>query len=247
MLSQALGEAAGQLAAVEKRRLLSRLLARLAHEVRNPLSSLDIHVQLLQEDLTQLEPAVRERVAGRIDIVRGELKRLEEIVEDFLRLAGPSSLSLAPVDPAALCEHLRALVGPEAEARLVDLQWFVEPGLPALQADGRQLTQAVLNLVINALQAVEHHGRVEVRVHREPGEFISFEVGDTGPGVPEENRAAIYDPIFTTKSDGTGLGLWIAQQIVQAHGGRIQVGRAELGGALFRIRLPTAQEAASHG
>jgi two-component system sensor histidine kinase HydH len=89
LISKALGQDATQLAVAEKRTLLSRLLARMAHEVRNPLSSLDIHVQLLQEDLAQLDSAVREKVTGRLDVIRGELQRLDRIVEDFLRLTGP--------------------------------------------------------------------------------------------------------------------------------------------------------------
>lgn len=247
ILSQALGPDAAQLASEEKRLLLSRLLARLAHEVRNPLSSLDIHVQLLQEDLAPLDAAVREKTAGRLDIIRRELSRLETTVEHFLRLAGPASLDLKPVELPQVCEHIGNLMQPEAEQRNIALTCVAEPGLPRVTADEGQLTQALLNLVVNALQAVDHDGRVEVRIRRRAESLVTIEIGDTGPGVPARNRTAIFDPFFTTKRDGTGLGLWIAEQIVVAHGGTIQVTDAPGGGALFAIDLPVRPATSADG
>ena len=238
ILSDALGQDVAQLASEEKRLLLSRLLARLAHEVRNPLSALDIHVQLLQEDLAQLDPQVRDRTGHRLEIIRGELSRLESIVEHFLRLTGPSSLELESVDLAKICEHVCRLVAPEAATRNIQLTMHLEDGLPPVMADAGQLTQALLNLVINALQAVEGGGRVTIRAGKTAGHGVTIEVGDSGPGLPEENRAAIFDPFYTTKKDGTGLGLWIAQQIVMAHKGTLQAANAPSGGALFTIQLP---------
>ena len=247
ILSQALGQDAAQLASAEKRLLLSRLLARLAHEVRNPLSSLDIHVQLLQEDLAQLDPPTRQRMGGRLDIIRGELSRLESIVEHFLKLAGPSSLTLEAVALPEVCGDVCQLMLPEAEARAIRLVAQAEAGMPPALADAGQLTQALLNLVINALQAVERGGLVELRAHRGPDDSIQIEVHDDGPGIPVENRTAIFDPFYTTKKEGTGLGLWIAQQIVVAHGGTLQVGDAPTGGALFTIQLPLRKPPSSDG
>ena len=246
ILSQALGQDAAQLAPEEKRLLLSRLLARLAHEVRNPLSSLDVHVQLLQEDLEQFDAGQRARAAGRLEIIRGELHRLESTVEHFLKLAGPASLDLEPVNLRQICEHVYRLVSPEANEHKINLALQAEEGLPVLQADGGQLTQAVLNLLLNALQAVKPGGRVTLRAARAGG-FVSLEVGDDGPGVPEQVRASIFDPFFTTKRNGTGLGLWITQQIVLAHGGKIHVATSPAGGALFVIQLPVPAEGKSHG
>ena len=238
ILSEALGQDVTQLASEEKRLLLSRLLARLAHEVRNPLSALDIHVQLLQEDLAQLDPQVRDRTGGRLEIIRGELSRLESIVEHFLRLTGPSSLELEAVALAEICEHVRRLVAPEAATRNIQLTLQLDAGLPPVMADAGQLTQALLNLVINALQAVEVGGWVALRAGKPADQGVTIEVSDSGPGLPEENRAAIFDPFYTTKKDGTGLGLWIAQQIVTAHKGTLLAANAPSGGALFTIQLP---------
>jgi two-component system sensor histidine kinase HydH len=247
ILSQALGQDAAQLAPEEKRLLLSRLLARLAHEVRNPLSSLDVHVQLLQEDLEQFDGQPRARAAGRLEIIRGELNRLESIVEHFLKLTGPASLDLEPVDLRQICGHVHRLVLPEANEHKINLALEVQEGLPLLQADGGQLTQAVLNLVLNALQAVKAGGQVAIRVAKPEGQMVSIEVSDNGPGVPEEHRASIFDPFFTTKKNGTGLGLWITQQIVLAHGGKIQVSAGAAGGAVFAVQLPVAGQRKPNG
>jgi len=117
ILAKALGHDVNKLAAQEKQLLLTRLLARFAHEVRNPLSSLDIHVQLLEEDLAQAAPALREKTAGRLEIIHGELHRLENIVKHFLSLAGPSALTVRPVELAKVAGHVCELLRPEAETR----------------------------------------------------------------------------------------------------------------------------------
>src|SRR6187401_1643716 len=114
ILANALGQDVNNLAAQEKRLLLSRIVARFAHEVRNPLSSLDIHVQLLEEDLQEATPQVREKTASRFEIIHGELHRLENIVKHFLCLAGPSSLDLHPVQAAKVIDHVCELLRPEA-------------------------------------------------------------------------------------------------------------------------------------
>jgi two-component system sensor histidine kinase HydH len=245
-LAKALGEDVTKLAAEEKQRLLSRLLARLAHEIRNPLSSLDIHVQLLEEDLGHIAPQTKENLSGRLDIIHGELHRLENIVKQFLRLAGPSALDLTTVEISKVVGHVCGLLQPEAAARQIDIVTKVADDLPLLKADADQLIQALLNLVINALQAVGHKGRVELRAQR-VGELLVIEVCDSGPGVPPERLSAIFEPYFTTKPEGSGIGLWIAQQIIIAHGGTIQATNAPTGGAVFTVRLLLAHEEKPNG
>jgi signal transduction histidine kinase len=160
ILAKALGQEASQLAATEKRDLLDRLLARLAHEIRNPLSSLDIHVQLLEEDLASLAPQMRDQMIPRLAIIRGELHRLESVVEHFLRLAGPSALDLEPVDLGKIITHVCELLRPEAAARETSIVFSFEDLGQQIMADPVRLAQALLNVVINALQAVERKGRV---------------------------------------------------------------------------------------
>jgi len=237
MLAKALGQDASPLAAAEKRDLLSRLLGRLAHEVRNPLSSLDVHVQLLEEDLANLAPQMRDQLTPRLAVIRGELHRLESIVGHFLQLASPSALDVELVQVTRIVTHVCELLRPEAAARAIEIGAEFEPGLPDFMADPVRLTQALLNLVINALQAVERKGRIHVNA-RLAGECLALSVSDSGPGISPEKLAAIFDPYFTTKPEGSGLGLWIAQQIVTAHGGTLTVQNGPAGGALFTMALP---------
>src|SRR5688572_11325126 len=134
ILAKALGHDVSKLAAQEKQLLLSRLLARLAHEIRNPLSSLDIHVQLLEEDLAQAAPDLRDRTTGRLEIVRGELRRLENIVKQFLSLAGPSALQPQPVDVGKIVSHVCELLRPEAGSRGIKIFAGVAVELPPVMA-----------------------------------------------------------------------------------------------------------------
>jgi two-component system sensor histidine kinase HydH len=232
-----MGQDVSQLAAAEKRDLLARLLGRLAHEVRNPLSSLDIHVQLLEEDLAALAPQMREQLTPRLAIIHGELHRLEGIVERFLRLAGPAGVDLEPVEISKILTHVCELLRPEAAARGIDISSRTEVSLPPIMADPIRLTQALLNVLINAIQAVERKGRIEVNASVADG-WVCVAVSDNGPGIAPERLALIFDPYFTTKTEGSGLGLWIAQQIVTAHGGSLQAQNRESGGAVLTIRLP---------
>ena len=246
ILAKALGQETGQLAVAEKRDLLERLLARLAHEVRNPLSSLDIHIQLLEEDLGTLAPEMRGRMSPRLEIIRGELHRLESVVDHFLRLAGPSELNIESIDVARVINHVCNLLRPEAAARQILLETQLQADLPRLSADPVRLTQALLNLVINAMQAVERAGRIHVTAEVLEAAIL-IRITDTGPGIPPEKLVSIFDPYFTTKAEGSGLGLWIAQQIVTAHGGSIQAQNCPSGGALFAVALPLQRDFAANG
>jgi two-component system sensor histidine kinase HydH len=240
ILAKALGQDVSKLAAQEKRLLLSRLLARLAHEIRNPLSSLDIHVQLLEEDLAQASAPLRDKTAGRLEIIHGELHRLENIVKHFLSLAGPSAVDLQNVNVGRIVDHVCGLLRPEAKTRQVELSNSIPGDLPAIAADAGQLTQALLNLVINSIQAIKANGRVQVSGGVEPGgATVWIRIQDDGPGIPSGKEQAIFEPFFTTRAEGSGLGLWIVQQIISAHGGTISAATAPEGGAVFLVELPS--------
>ena len=239
MLKEALGRDAAELAAEERQRLLSRLLSQLAHEIRNPLSSLDVHVQLLEEDLLRLAPPVSPEITGRLEIIRSELQRLDGIVRQFLSLASPAPVNLQPLAVADVVQHVTRLLGPAAAERAIALEVSLPEGLPALRADAGQLKQALVNLVLNAIQAIGQRGRVAVTARRDESRgLLAIEITDTGPGVDPARRQAIFEPFFTTKPEGSGLGLWIVQQIALAHGGGIAVANAEGGGARFTLHLP---------
>lgn len=237
IIAHALGQDPSQLAAAEKRDLLARLLGRLAHEIRNPLSSLDVHFQLLEEDLAQTTPECGEKIASRFEIIHGELHRLKSIVNQFLRLAGPSALELEEVNPASVVNHVCELLRPEAALRRIEIQTALRPDVPNCRADSVKLTQALVNLVINAMQAVDKDGTIRVRAGM-AGELLAFEVCDSGPGIPAEQLASIFDPYFTTKNEGHGLGLWIAQQIATAHQGQISARNLPERGAMFTLLIP---------
>jgi signal transduction histidine kinase len=248
ILANALGQDVSKLAAQEKRQLLSRLLARFAHEVRNPLSSLDIHVQLLEEDLQEATAQIRDKTASRFEIIHGELHRLENIVKHFLSLAGPSSLDLHPVEAAKVIGHVCELLRPEAALRGIEICMTLPSSLPVVAADAAQLTQALVNLVINGIQAVERNGCVEVGAGLEQDKrALVIAVRDTGPGIPVDKQSAIFEPFFTTKSEGSGLGLWIVQQVITAHGGVVEASNAPGGGAVFTVHLPLPKKENGNG
>jgi signal transduction histidine kinase len=227
----------------QKRELLTRLLAHVAHELRNPLSSLDIHVQLLEEDVATGGGDLAQRTGDRFQIIHGELRRLENVVTRFLHLAGPPSLSVVPLSVNKLISHTCELLRPQAEERGIDLAVEFGDALPEVEADADQLTQAFINLVINALQAASRGGHVVVRTAaREAG--VAIEFIDDGNGIAPENQDRIFEPYFTTRADGSGLGLWITQQIVHAHGGTLRVTSTPTNGATFTLTLPTRR---SHG
>jgi len=246
VLANAFGQDGSMLAVQEKQLLLSRLLARLAHEIRNPLSSLDIHVQLLEEDLAQATPALQERTAGRLAFIHGELQRLENVVRQFLCLAGPSSLESQPVELPRIISHVCELLRPEAAARGIELTMHVPGSFPLLRADPVQITQALVNLVINAIQAIPAGGRIAITARADDAS-AAIEVRDTGPGVPAGRQATIFEPFFTTKPEGSGLGLWIVQQIITAHGGVVTTANPPEGGALFTLQLPLPRPEPVHG
>ena len=248
ILANALGQDVSKLAAQEKRQLLSRLLARFAHEIRNPLSSLDIHVQLLEEDFQELPPPLREKSISRFEIIHGELHRLENIVKHFLSLSGPSSLELQIVHLGKVVGHVCDLLRPEAAARGIEIRVQVPADLPSLLADASQLTQALVNLVINAIQAVERNGRVDVRAeHDMRSACVRLRIKDSGPGIPAGRESTLFEPFYTTKPEGSGLGLWIVQQVVTAHGGEVEAATAPEGGALFTLQLPLPPEGGPRG
>ena len=237
ILAKALGQDVTQMPTTEKRDMLARLLKRLAHEIRNPLSSLDVHFQLLEEDLSAMSPQLRTQLASRLGIIHGELHRLESIVERFLKLAGPSALELETVDIRKTITHVCELLRPEALARNVEILVAVEPDLPLVTLDPVRLTQALLNIVINGIQAIRDRGQVNVSAAKS-GDDLLLRVRDSGPGIPAEQLGEIFDPYFTTKDEGSGLGLWIAQQIAVAHGGDLRAENAAGGGAVFTLTLP---------
>jgi two-component system sensor histidine kinase HydH len=215
---------------------LGEMSAVLAHEIRNPLASLKGHAQLLAERVTD-DPALTRKVTRIVD----EAQRLETLTHGLLDFARTGRLELAEVDPAALLRRCAdaCLHAPHAtvvEAVGAPTRW---------RLDAPKLERVLVNLLDNAVQAAPG-ATVEARVYGDDRQLV-FEVRDHGPGVPADERARIFEPFHTTRTRGTGLGLAVAQRIVEQHGGTIEVLDALGGGACFRITLPPAPPPASAG
>jgi signal transduction histidine kinase len=218
----------------ERLSALGNMAAAVAHEIRNPLNAVSMGLQRLRGEF---RPAEVEEYRGLLDVVQGEVRRLNSIVEDFLSLARPLSLKPEPIPVARLLEEVALLVEGEARAAGVVIEREAAGALPALEADRDRIKQVLLNLLLNAIQAMPTGGTLNLAVSASGG-MLALTVTDTGPGIPPEVGPRLFEPYVTTKARGIGLGLAIARRIVEAHGGGIEAETAPGGGARFRVTLP---------
>ena len=224
----------------ERLAAIGRLAAQITHEIRNPLSSIGLNIELLGDDVPLL-PADRQQEAQAIlDAVLMEVRRLTEITEGYLRFARLPTATRQEHDVADLCADLVAFVQGEAAARGVNLELHVprDATLPAVAVDRDRLRQALLNLVRNGIDAAGEGGTVRLDVRPAQRGGLDVVVSDNGPGVPLAQREQIFAPFFTTRTDGTGLGLVVAREIAREHGGDVAVDDSDLGGAAFIVHLP---------
>ena len=222
---------------VEKMSALGRLASSVAHEVGNPLGAIDIQLQLLQEDLATTDGDLAAKALRRLEIARTEMRRLDGIVQNFLRFSRPPTLHLQRTSPNDMLRHIRDLVAPEARERGIDLRCELDADLPEIEADENQLSQSLLNILINAFQAIEDGGQVRFCTRSEDGEIL-IDISDDGRGIPAGDLERIFEFYYTTKDEGTGLGLSIAQRVVHQHGGSLLVESEDGAGTSISIRLP---------
>ncbi|HET7342372.1 MAG TPA: ATP-binding protein, partial [Methylomirabilota bacterium] len=227
-----------ELAMARRERLaaLGDVAAAFAHEVRNPLNAVSIGLQRLRAEFAP-EPAAD--YARFVDLMQGEVRRLNAIVEQFIALARPLPLKPVVLDVADLLHGLAALVEGQAREAGVSVRVDVPADLPALTADRDHLQQVLLNLALNGVQAMPGGGLLTLGAERARDRVV-LAVTDTGPGIAPDVLPRIFDPYFTTKPGGLGLGLAIARRIVEAHGGALDAAPAPGGGARFRVVLPLA-------
>lgn len=222
----------------------------LVHEIRNPLSAMSMTLQLLEEEWPQGPGDDRERrTARRLKTLRDEVTRLSAILDDFLRYAGIRRLDLAQVDLNRVLEESTSLIAPECARAGIDLSFFPDRSLPLMAIDERLVKQALLNLLLNAVQAMEAMAPPEdggpgvkqliVRARLE-GELARVDVIDTGPGIPEAWRERVWQVYFSRKKGGSGLGLPTARRIAEEHAGSLTFETAMGKGSDFILRLPLA-------
>jgi signal transduction histidine kinase len=226
----------------EKLASLGTLATGVAHEIRNPLAAIKFR-------LFSLKKALPAPFAGHEDLVviRQEIDRLDELVNDFLQFARPATPKFAPVQAGDLLHDVQSLLAPELERNAIRLELEAAQDL-SFSADKEQLTQVLINLVQNAADSIARDGAVTLRarhglskVNRQSTPVVILEVSDTGKGISAEAEARIFDPFFSTKDSGTGLGLSIAARIVENHSGLIQCQSQLNRGTTFTIVLPRAQ------
>ncbi len=228
----------------ERLAAIGRLAAQITHEIRNPLSSIGLNIELLGDDVGALPEDRQAEVQSILDAVLSEVRRLAEITEGYLRFARLPTAPKQHKDVGDLCADLVAFFQSEASARGVNVELHVDDVVPAVVIDSDRLRQALLNLLRNAVDAAGSGGtvRISARADSAHHDGVCVVVEDNGPGIPEPDREHIFSPFFTTKSEGTGLGLVVAREIVREHGGDLTVGTSSLGGAAFMLRLPVADD-----
>lgn len=218
----------------ERLSALGNLAAAVAHEVRNPLNAISVGLQRLREEF---RPAAGAEYARFVDLMQGEVKRLDGIVEQFLALARPLSLKAESAGVGTLLQEVIALVRPDADTRGVRITLEVPPDLPAVRLDRDHMKQVLLNLVLNGLEAMPGGGALTISASAPKGSLV-LTVEDNGDGIAADLLPRIFEPYVTTKSKGMGLGLPIARRIAEAHGGRIDVESRPGRGTRFEIVLP---------
>ena len=216
---------------------LGRLFAGVTHEVKNPLNAMTIHLELLRGKLAKGD--VPQEVAKHADVISAEIKRLDEVVVNFLKFTRPEELKLEPVDIGRMIAHVARTVEPEARAHGVTVKVDVPEALPAVSGDASMLGQVFMNLAVNAVQAMPEGGALRFDA-RAAGRRVRIDVIDTGQGISPENLARIFDLYFTTKKKGSGIGLSMVYRIIQLHDGEVEVQSTPGAGTQFRIFLPQA-------
>jgi signal transduction histidine kinase len=216
---------------------LGTLTGGLAHEIKNPLSTVQLNLQLLEEDLRADHPGLT-RVLNRLATVRNETARLRETLDDFLRYAGRLELDRRPTELNGLLEELVDFFTPQAQIQRVQLRLRKSDPPLVARIDPRLIKQAVLNLMLNACQAMPRGGELMLSVTRNGSSDALIDVIDTGPGITPQAAERIFQAYYSTKKGGTGLGLPMSKRIAQEHGGDLSV-RSEPGkGSDFTLRLP---------
>jgi signal transduction histidine kinase len=216
---------------------LAELAGGFIHEIKNHLSTLGLNLQLLAEDFQDPQTQRERRALERVQRLQTECQRLVEVSNDFLRFARVKDLDLVPTDLTAAIEDMVDFFGPTAKQSNIEIKVYLPADLPAVKLDREMFKLALLNLLLNAEQAMPQGGELTIQAARQDhGVCISFI--DTGKGMTPEVAAKIFRPFFSTKAGGSGLGLPTTRKIIEAHGGTIDVQSEPGHGTKFTLHLP---------
>ena len=225
---------------------IARLAGALAHEIKNPLSTIRLNMELLAEDLEETKSPAQQRAAKRIDLVHRECQRLQDLLDDFLNYAKVRHFDLHPTDLNFEIGEVLDFFAPEAAEANVEIVRYFDPELPSVLLDCEAFRGALLNLILNAKQAMPEGGQLVARTTATKGNVALYLI-DTGCGMDESTAAQMFDAFFSTKPGGSGLGLPTTAKIIDAHGGRITV-QSEVGrGTQFTIELPVPARLMAEG
>ncbi len=231
-----------QLRQAESLAALTTLSAGVAHEIKNPLTSIDIHIQLLKREIAKLEGEEAENMKGLLAVVKEEVDRLNSIVQDFLFAVRPMSMNLDRENINELIQELVEFLKYELLEQDVDVVLELGDDLPLLLTDAKYLKQALLNVIKNAVEAIQEQGRIRIRTSQSAAGDVVIDIMDNGKGIPEDHMGKIFEPYFTTRKFGTGLGLVIVYKVVKEFGGEIKVKSEEKVGTTFTITLPVFEK-----
>ena len=216
---------------------LTLLAAGVAHEIGNPLNSLDIHLQLLERKLRKLPVELRAELQEPVRIAKEEIQRLDDIVNQFLSAIRPAPLKLAPENVNTLVEESIAFLAAEIQDRDIIVEQELGADMPLVEVDRNQIKQAFYNVIKNSFQAMKSEGILHIKTYVDEN-YVHVLFTDTGGGIAPDDMSKIFDPYFTTKKTGSGLGLMIVRRIVREHRGEIDIVSHEGQGLSLTIRLP---------
>ena len=228
---------------VEQYTEIATLAGGLAHEIKNPLSTIRLNMELLAEDFSDPQNPRERRALQKIDVVQRECQRLQNLLDDFLNFAKLRRLNLQPTNLNEAVERMLDFFRPKAEESGIQIYRYLDPDLPIVMLDRDQFHAALLNLVLNAQQAMPNGGQLVVRT-LVTSFGVRLDLIDTGVGMDEKTLSQLFKAFFSTKPGGSGLGLPTTRKIIDAHRGRISV-QSEVGrGTHFSIDLPTPRRIA---